>query len=457
MVIKKEFSEKELKHKGRRLSIKEGMITSAQNSVGDQFISPFAIAANMSSSMVSAMSSISGLIGPISQIYGAKLYEKTSRKKVMTKMLFLRSLIWPILIVLAILFQTNILVGKIPLMILVFFSMYTIFANLSYPAWFSWMGDLVDSEYRGRWFAKRSMLVGLVSVITSLIASSFLDYFKNNSWIIYGFITLFAFAFIFRMISISVLRRQYEPKKIKSKIKEKKISFWKFLRESPKNNFGRFVIFRGAWGLACSVSSPLIAVYLLRNLGLSYFQYSLVIMAGTIGALFFVELFGRISDKCGNYKILFFTGAAITIIPLLWIASKNIWYLIFVPSLIEGIVWAGFNLAAENFVYENAIPGKRGMSVSYYSVIHGIGIFLGAGLGAILINIFENNFAYSVIIVFAISSLLRIAVILVIMPKVKEIRKVNGRFKHIFIKEIKPTIKEEFHEITSINKYLSAK
>jgi hypothetical protein len=43
------------------------------------------------------------------------------------------------------------------------------------------------------------------------------------------------------------------------------------------------------------------------------------------------------------------------------------------------------------------------------------------------------------------------------IPKIKEVKKVDGRFKQIIIKEIKPTIKEEFHEIASINKYLRAK
>lgn len=457
MVIKKELNEEELKHRGRRVSIREGITTSAQNSIGDQFISPFAIAVGSSNSMISMMSSVSGLLGPLSQIYGAKLYKKTSRKKIMTRMFFLRSLLWPILILLAFLFYKDILTGAIPLAILVFFSVYMIIANLSYPAWFSWMGDLVDDKFRGRWFAKRNMLIGLTSVIFSLVASFFLDYFKKNKWTMFGFMILFACAFVLRTVSRRILKHQYEPKKLKPKTKEQKLSFWEFLKNSPQNNFGKFVLFRGALGFACSISSPLVAVYLLRNLGLSYVNYIIIIVAGTIGALFFVELFGRVADKCGNYRVLYFTGIIITIIPLLWILSDNILYLILIPSLIEGIVWAGFNLSSENFIYDNVVNGRRGISYSYYHVVHGVGIFLGAGFGALLIKIFEDNLIYPLIAVFLVGTLFRIIAMILFIPKIKEVKKVDGRFKQIIIKEIKPTIKEEFHEIASINKYLRAK
>jgi len=72
---------KELKHKARRYSIKEGIFASTKTSLTDQFIAPLAIAINASNSLVALFSSISGLLGPLSQMFGSRLIEKEPRKK----------------------------------------------------------------------------------------------------------------------------------------------------------------------------------------------------------------------------------------------------------------------------------------------------------------------------------------------------------------------------------------
>ena len=82
MVKKKDSKRvKNLKHNARKRSIKEGIFGSAQMSFGDSYITPFAIAINSSNSLVALISAISGILGPLTQIFGSKLNEKYSRKK----------------------------------------------------------------------------------------------------------------------------------------------------------------------------------------------------------------------------------------------------------------------------------------------------------------------------------------------------------------------------------------
>ena len=78
-----------LKHKARRESIKEGIFSSASFSMGNRFISPFAIALNASNSLVAMLNSMTGLLGPLSQYFGSKAIEKNSRKKVIVRSLIL--------------------------------------------------------------------------------------------------------------------------------------------------------------------------------------------------------------------------------------------------------------------------------------------------------------------------------------------------------------------------------
>ncbi len=464
-MVKEKFKEdspkvKELKHQARRFSIKEGIFDSAGISFGTNYISPFAIAINTSNSLVALLSSIAGLLGPLSQMFSSRLIEKHSRKKIILKSVFFEALMWLPLIIIAILFYKGILVNALPLLLFLSFSIYIIVRNITSPAWFSWMGDIVDGKYRGRWFSKRNLLLGFVSVILSISASFFLDYFKKNNLIMFGFIILFLLAFISRMLSWKTFKKQYEPK-----LKLKKgyyFSFWDFIINTPKNNFGKFTIFRALLSFACAISSPLIVIYLLRNLGFSYPKYMIIILSGVVFSLIVLELWGKFADRYGNYRVLCITNILIPIIPILWILSPSPIYLILIPSLISGVSWAGFNLSAKNFVYDNVSPQRRGLALSYYNMLNGIGIFLGAGLGAFLIKFLKTGFIEPLFLIFFIGSIARMIVVFFWLPTLKEIRKTgkfdgSKAFKNIIFKESKPTLIEEAHEIIHIKKYLTLK
>ncbi|MCK4647565.1 MFS transporter [Candidatus Pacearchaeota archaeon] len=456
----KKSSVKELKHQARRLSIKEGMFATAKGSFGERYISPFAIAINASNSAVALLSSITGLLGPLSQMFSSKLMEKYSRKKIILKAVFIESLMWLPLILIAILYYKGILISILPFFLLFFFGLYILIANIGGPAWFSWMGDLVDKEYRGRWFSKRTLILGFVSIVLALSASFFLNYFKNNNWTMFGFMILFALAFIFRMMSWNVFKKQYEPK-----IKLKKgyyFSFWDFLVKSPKTNFGKFSIFRALLAFAGSISTPLLAVYLLRHLEFDYITYMIVILSGSVFSIAIIKIWGNFADKYGNYKVLAITSLLIPIIPILWILSPSPIYMVLVPSLISGISWAGFGLSSGNFIYDNVTNQKRGLAVSYYNMLIGIGIFFGAGLGALLIKYLTISFIEPLFFIFLLSGIARMVVVFNWIPKIKEIRKtekLNGKkaLKNLIFKQVKSTLFEEVHEIMSIKKYLRSK
>lgn len=459
MVLKKEKIEK-LKKEARDHSIKEGIFASAKGSFGDYYISPFAIAINTSNSMVALLTSITGLLGPLSQTFGSRLLGKFSRKKIVLKFILLESLMWLPLIGLCFLYHKEIITNILPSLLLFLFALYTIFGNIAHPAWFSWMGDIVDPKRRGRWFSKRNLIMGFISVILAIIASFFLDFSKNKGWLMFGFIVLFSLAFLCRIIAWKIFHKQYEPKmKLK---KTDYFSFWDFLINSPKNNFGKFALFRGMFGFATSICAPLIAVYLLRYLGFNYTQYMLITLGGTFISLFFLELWGKFADKYGNYKTLVFSSILIPIIPILWILSSSIIYLILIPSIISGIIWAGFHLGAGNFIYDNVQQTKRGLAVSYYNLILGIGIFLGAGLGALLIKFINTPTIAPIILVFIISAIVRFFMVILWLPKFKETQKRRkitnfSEIEKTIVKEFRPTLIEETHQIMSIRKYLFLK
>ena len=209
----KKVSEEELKHKARKYSIKEGIFAAANSSFGDRYVSPFAIAINASNSMVALLSSIAGLLGPLSQTFSSsRLMEKYSRKKIVLKSVFWAAFTWLPFIILAFMFYKGIVLEFLPMVLMFIYAIHIILISIPSPAWFSWMGDLVNKKHRGRFFSKRNLILGFVTVVVALLSSFILDYFKKNEWAMYGFIVLFFFAFLSKIISWKFLKVQYEPK-----------------------------------------------------------------------------------------------------------------------------------------------------------------------------------------------------------------------------------------------------
>ncbi len=414
---------RKLQRKTRHLSVEEGIFASIRNSLGDSYIAPFAIALNSSNSVVAMLTSITGLLGPISQWQSSKLLEKYPRKKILINSFIFGSIAWAFLILLAFLFYKGILISTLPLLLLIFFSIYIIITSFATPAWFSWMGDVVDEGHRGKWFSKRNYVIGIITLIFTILAAFFLDFFKKNNWVMFGFMILFTLALIARLICTYYFKRAYEPK---LKIKKKSyFSFFEFIKKAPSNNFGRFTIFRASLEFAAHIATPFFAVYMLRNLGFSYVTFMAVVLSHTLFGLFIMRWWGKFADKYGNYQVLKITAILIPIYPILWLISGSPIFLIFIPSLVKGVALAGFNLSAVNFIYDSVKPEKRGFAVSYSNLLNGVGIFLGAGLGAILVKVLTITFMDTLLFIFLISGFARLIVSLTMIPFIREIRKTS--------------------------------
>lgn len=437
-------SEEKLKEDSRKYSIKDGIFATIKDSVAGNFISPFAIALNASDALIAMLSSIPGLLGPISQWRSSDLIEKYPRKKIVLTSVFFEILAWLPLIAIALLFYFNIITSLLPLLLLVFFSLYVISSNAGGPAWFSWAGDIVDEEHRGRWFAKRTFILGIVSLVCSVASALLLDFLKKQDFLLFGFMGLFFIAFISRIISWYFLKKQYEPKFVMEK--EAYFSFFDFIRKAPFNNFGRFAIFRSLLNCATYIAGPFFTIYMLRNLNFSYITWIGILAASTIFQLMFIRAWGRFSDKYGNYLVFKITIVLIVLCPLAWIVSGSPLYLILVPQLLSGIGWGGFNLACSNYVFDCVTPQKRCLAYSYYELVNGIGIFIGAGIGAILIENIKTTSIHPILVIFIISGILRAVVGIIMLPKLKEVRhtkRFTGRDLKSIVKKIEyPIVKE---------------
>ncbi|MEM4271843.1 MAG: hypothetical protein QXD13_02040, partial [Candidatus Pacearchaeota archaeon] len=82
------------KQKALKISIKEGSVSAAASSIGDNYMTPYALALGAQPIHIGFLSSLSNLSYYFSQFFGAKMLEKIPRKKIVTRFVFLNALMW---------------------------------------------------------------------------------------------------------------------------------------------------------------------------------------------------------------------------------------------------------------------------------------------------------------------------------------------------------------------------
>ena len=425
----------ELKAKSRKISTKEACAYSFMDGFGLRYITPLAVeigknAKNLNT-YVGLLTALPSLLGSLSQLLTIKVMNHHSRKRIVFWAVFLQALMWLPLVALSFFYYFKSLNAELALSSLVIiYTLLIVFGSFGGPAWSSMMKDTVTSNL-GKYFGNRSRVAGLVALICMLIAGFILDYFKKTN-IYLGFMIVLFIAFLGRTTSAILFSKQYEPE-FKPE-KKAYFSFIEFVKKMFYNNFGKFVVLFALTSFAVTICSPFFAVYVLKDLGFSYVQYMTLIVGSSLASFIFMSGWGKFADRYGNLKIMKICMGSIVAVPFLYFASYFVFkfnpslilpYVVFIEVL-AGVMWAGFNLAAGNFIYEAVTREKMALCVSYFNVINGIGTFIGPILGGFLASIIHPILGISaLLIVFIIGGIARLVVAIYMLPKIKEVRKVK--------------------------------
>lgn len=405
------------KQNGLKHSIKEGSFHSIMAGFGENYISPFAIALNATNPQIALLVSVPLLLASLFQLVAAKvidLYKK--RKNIMLWVALIQSLIWFPLFLIPFL-------TKNILFLIIFVTIYWVAGYFGVPAWNSWMGDLVEENKRGRYFGLRNKITGFFAFASIFGAGFLLNAFTNINPFL-GFGVIFIIALVAKLFSFYYIKKIYEPRYIVER--SDYFTFLDFLKRMKHTNYGRYVLFMFFFRFAVSISAPFFAVYMLRVLNFSYAQYTMIIGIATITSFLTMTYWGRYGDKFGNKKILTVTSFLIPFIPIMWVFSSGVKYLFFL-QLFAGFIWAGFNLSSANFIFDAVPSAKRVRCNAYFNVFNGSAIFLGASLGGFFAKyiITPNFFISNLLVIFIISGVLRLAFVLMFLPRFREERKVE--------------------------------
>ena len=438
--------------KSLRYSIYDGAAFAVMDGFTASFLTPFAVALNASVNLIAALSYVPQLVGGFVQLFAAKLVEIVrDRRKILVASSLFHAILWiPLLLI-------PYATPAQKYLLIVYVTLQTVFAQLINPVWNSLMGDIVPTYERGRFFGLRNRVVGATSFVAALIAGFILNHFSPKHPFL-GFTILFSIAFAARLVSGIFKGMMHNPPPDLEHAE--KFSLVDFVKRMDKTNYGHFVIYIALFKLAVNIAAPFFAVYMLRDLGLSYLQFTFIFAAEMIASFFALGIWGSLIDAKGTKFVLYVTGMLTPIVPLFWLFSSNYYYLL-VIEIFSGIAWAGFNLSSSNFIFDAVKPENRVRCIAYYKFFEGIAAFAGALLGGFLINHLPSwIFISSIPFVFLISGALRLAASLTLLPALKEARLIEMELGHSFFKKyitIRPSEGIVFEVIGKYHKHKEEK
>ena len=182
-------------------------------------------------------------------------------------------------------------------------------------------------------------------------------------------------------MSVVYINSIYEPPYI---VQEKdRFSLWDFIRRYPDSNFARFTFYTAIIRMCACTAGPYFAIYMMRDLKFSYIEFTVVTIVAEITRAVAMPYWGKLSDRIGNKMIIKFTGIGVSIVPFVWLIYPSIWCVL-IAEAYSGIVWAGFELATGNFLFDSVTPQKRARCSAYYNLLNGYGVFVGAIVGGLL-------------------------------------------------------------------------
>ena len=423
------FSKDPQINKSLQHSLKDAVAFSVMSGGIETYFSAFALFLKASASQVAFLATFPNLLGSLAQLLSAWVGHRINQRRLLIIIgAFSQAATLPFMFLLPWLFPQHAMV-----ILMVLLALYYAAAHFTAPQWMSLMGELVAERRRGRFFARRTALATITSFSALCLGGLILHSFSLLAITASGFGLLFGIAFIARLTSAYHLTQMHEPHAHAASVEAVYSLRWLAAPEyRPALRFSLFFVLMQS---AVGISAPFFSVYMLQTLQFNYLQYMANIGTAVLVQFLTLSYWGRISDVMGNRLVLRTAGSIIPFLPAMWVWSGNFWYLMCL-QIVSGFCWAGFSLSAGNIMYELIPREKRATYQALQSVIMTLGVFCGSMLGVAVTRWLPAQFTLggvhvhlvaSLLWALLLSTLIRVLVAVIFLPRVQELRKPRRR------------------------------
>ena len=289
----------------------------------------------------------------------------------------------------------------------------TIFGVIGNSAWVAWMGDLVPSRLRGRYFGHRTIFLGIAGTLASLVAAVTLDRLGPLGWTGAALASLTGVACLAGLASLTLLLRQHEP----AAGGECSLRGLQTLRLTFSDLRARpFLRYQLAWSAAVGISASFFTYHLLSNLRSGFLIVAAHAVAVASVRIASARLWGRAVDRVGARPVLIFCSFGISAIPAIWLfpTPEHLWP-IAIEAMISGCLWAGHGIATMDLSIGLAPRPARPFYLAAFATAGGVGFGLASVLAGQLAAVVPAHFKWaglpwtSIHVLFLLSAVGRLA------------------------------------------------
>jgi predicted MFS family arabinose efflux permease len=277
------------------------------------------------------------------------------------------------------------------------------------------LADLVPSRRVGRYLSLRSVISAGTYLSCFYVMGYSLDHFQTG--IFNGFTVVFGLAFLASLVSLILYLIIRVPVQA-GESAQSNLGLVGFVREARQNELGTFVVFTSLMIFANSISGAFFSVYMLRDLHFTYLAFTLVLSSEFVARIVSAFFWGKLIDNAGAIKVLRIASVMLPFVPVLWLFSTNIGYLMAVQVL-SGTAWAAFDLCTQSYLFRASPPDRRLHYIVYHRSIVTMASAVGPLLGLALLNVMLPVFGSAILGIFLLSGVLRLVIVIAVLPRLK--------------------------------------
>jgi MFS family permease len=369
--------------KNLRFSVGDAAFCSIMIGLGEQYLSAFSLALGCSDTVAGWIVTIPLLAGAALQLITPWAVRRLgSHRQWVVGCSFLQAAAFVPLMFAA-------LVGSMPVWLLFTIASFYWGAGLAAgPAWNAWMTNIVPVEIRSNYLAKRTRIGQFMLLAAFLGGGELLQYGKTYGLELRVFLTLFALAGLCRFCSVLCLMAKSERQRPDRSLQAINVGE---LREMWKRGAsGPLLAYLWIMYATAQIAGPFFTPYLLKDMGVSYREYTLVLGMSILAKVLVMPYAARFANKYGVRALLITSGVVLIPLPAMWLCSREIWFLLGV-QIAAGLSWGAFELAIM-LIFIETIPVERRTNVlTLYNLGYAFSSVLGSLLGGWLLAVYGTS------------------------------------------------------------------
>lgn len=274
----------------------------------------------------------------------------------------------------------------------------------------TWLGGIVPSEIRGRFFASRSRIGTAAMAVAALAAALLLDRESDPRADGVALSILAALACAVGLGSAWLMTRMPPPAPLDAEgTRPDGARSSPTLAQTARDPRLRpLLVYQLCLGVAISPGTAFFSLWILDRLALPYLALAGHALVIAVTRALVAPLWGRAVDRFGARPVLFVSTLGVAAMPLLWMASSPdfLWPLV-LDAMVSGALWGGQQIAMFDLPLRASDPRARPQALAAVSMALGVGWIAGSWLFGALASALSTQSALSepLLVIFLLSSL----------------------------------------------------